>query len=299
MSNSTVTLAVNTTAAATLTDNSINYIPPGSNCTVALLSNTGIKRWRFAVDNVVGGSDPQGSLSGLVYTAEQGGIFTTSFVMPFDAQTIKFVSETIDSTNNPVKISITLAALQGAAGGTQYHKAAVVNTANVNTAAMNVVIDGQTLTQGETVLLVAQTTGAQNGLYTVGAVAANLAALTTAVDLPTGIVVPSPVIVEVEKGTIFGGSTWKSTNTGTLTVGTTALTFYPRIHRGTANLASNTVNVTSLWAASGSTAMLTSTNIATTLFGTATAGAGSGFMVITGAAAGGVGAIAYAVQNWG
>ncbi len=301
MSIATVTLAVGTTAAVTLTDNVTTYVPPGVSVTVALLSSTGISRWHFRADNVVGGSDPQGSLSGLSYTSEGGATpFSYTFVMPFDATSIVFVSEALDASKNPVKNKVTLSAFQGAAGGTQYHKAAVVNTSNVNTSSMNVVIDGQTLTQGQTVLLVAQTTGAQNGLYTVGAVAANLAALTIAADLPTGLVATSPVIVEVEAGTLYGGTTWKSTNTGSLTVGTTALTFYPRTFRGAANLASNTVNVTSLWIVTGATVVAVSTNLnATAQVSTVTAGAGTGNIIIQGANAGGTGAYVYLGTNWG
>lgn len=299
MSIASVSFATNGGAASNITDGATTFVPAGATIVVALQSSTGISRWRFAADAPVSGADPQGSLSAFDYRAEAGGVFSTTISLPRIPTTIAFVSEAMDANKNPVKTVLRISSFQGAGASSQYQRAAVVNTANVNTAAMNVVIDGQTLVAGERVLLVAQTSGGQNGLYDVGTVAANLAALTRVATLADGEVTNSPVIVEIEKGTTFGGSTWKSTNTGSLTVGTTALTFYPRVHRGTANLASNTVNVTSLWAATGSTAMLTSTNIATTLFGTPTAGAGSGFMVITGAAAGGVGAIAYAVINWG
>lgn len=299
MSAASVSFAINGGAASNITDGATTYMPAGSTVVVALQSSTGITRWRFAADNPIGGSDPQGSISGFDYRAELGGTFSTTITLPRDATTISFVSETLDSNKNPVKINVRMSAYQGAGANSQYQRAAVVNTSNVNVSSMNVVIDGQTLTAGEVVLLVAQTTGAENGLYSCGTVASNLCALTRMTTLQAGEVAASPVIVEIEKGTSFGGSTWKTTNTGSLTVGTTALTFYPRVVRGTANLASNTVNVTSLWIATGARTVAASTNIATTIYSALTAGAGTGYDVITGAAAGGVGAIDYIIINWG
>jgi hypothetical protein len=165
---------------------------------------------------------------------------------------------------------------------------------------MNVVIDGQTLVAGQSVLLVGQATGAQCGVYSCGTVAANLCVVTRVADMASAAVVKSPVIVEVEAGTLYGGSTWKTSNTGALTIDTTALTFYPRVVRGTANLASNTVNVTNLWILTGATAVAVATNLnATAQVSTTTAGAGTGNIIIQGANAGGTGSYNYVVVNWG
>ena len=302
MSAASISLAIGTTAAANVTDGATTYVPPGVSVTVALQSSTGIKRWIVRADNVIGGTNPQDSLGGFTYQADTGGTFSTTFFLPLSASVRKFVSETLDSSNNPTKAAFTVAALQSPALSF-YHRAAVVNTSNVNVSNMNVVIDGQTLIAGETVLLVAQTTGAENGLYTCGAVASNNCALTRSVDMPSGAVFPTPVVVEVEKGTTIGNSlstTWKASNTGAVTIGTTSLTFYPRVVRGAANLASNTVNVTNLWIQSGATGTAVCTNLnATAQISTINTGAGTGNIIMQGANASGTGAYTFCLVNWG
>lgn len=299
MSAASISIAVNGGAAANITDGATTYILAGASVVLALQTSTGIKRWIIRADNPVGGSDPQGSLSAFQYQADSGGTFSTTIAWPRNTQAVSFISETLDANNNFVRAKITVAAFQGTGGASQYHKAAVANTTNVNTAAMNVVIDGVTLIAGQAVLLVNQTTGSQNGLYSCGTVTANLCALTR-VDIAGGEVTVSPIIVEVEAGTLYGGSTWKTTNTGSLTMDTTSLTFYPRTVRGTANLASNTVNVTNLWIVTGATALAVATNLNVGAnVSTTNAGAGTGNIIIQGANAGGTGSYAYCVVNWG
>lgn len=301
MSAASVSLAIGTAAAANVTDGATTYVPPGVAVTVALQSSTGIKLWIVKTDNVIGGTDPQDSLAGFQYQATTGQTFSTSFVLPPSVSKRTFVSETLDSNNNPVKISFTVAAIVSPASSF-YHRAAVVNTSNVNVSNMNVVIDGQTLVQGSTVLLVAQTTGAENGLYTCGAVTSNNCALTRSADLAAGAVLPTPIVVMVEAGTTIGNSLsaeWKASNTGNVTVGTTSLTFYPRVIRGAANLASNTVNVTNLWIQTGATGVVSSTNTnGAAQISTVTAGAGTGNIIIQGANAGGTGAYVYILMNY-
>lgn len=301
MSAASISLAIGTTAAANIVDGATTYVPPGVAITIALQVTTGIKRWIVRADNVIGGTDPQDSLAGFTYEAGTGGVFSTLLTIPFGVSVRTFVSETLDASNNPVKVKFIIAALQSPSVSF-FHRAAVVNTTNVALTAMNVVIDGVTLTQGQTVLLVAQTTGSQNGLYTCGAVAANLCALTRSADMSTGAVFPSPLVVYIEQGTTVGNSLsfdWKASNTGNVTIDTTSLTFFPRVVRGAANLASNTVNVTNLWIQAGATATAVATNLnATAQVSTVTAGSGTGNIIIQGANAGGTGAYTFALINW-
>lgn len=100
--------------------------------------------------------------------------------------------------------------------------------------------DGVTYAAGERVLLAGQTTGADNGVYVVGAVAAGTAPLTRAADLPTAAAIANGMIVEVSEGTLQAGSTWKAMCAGACVIGTDDPLFYPRTCRGILTLASGT-----------------------------------------------------------
>ena len=56
--------------------------------------------------------------------------------------------------------------------------------------------------------------------------------LTRAADMGQGITIQRGMLTEVSEGTIFASSTWKLMTTGTSTVGTTSLAFYPRLQKG-------------------------------------------------------------------
>ncbi len=100
--------------------------------------------------------------------------------------------------------------------------------------------DGLTYVAGEIVLLANQTTAAQCGLYVVGTVTATTAPLTRHPDFAAGQVVPNGMTVEVAEGTIWVGSTWKATATGTCVIATTDPAFYPKQCKGILTLASGT-----------------------------------------------------------
>lgn len=288
----TVTMILGTAATATVTAGSSNRANPGSAVTIALLSTTGIKRWILRED----GTDYINQ-KGFVYQSDLGGAFSTSFTLPQQQCVIPMLSSTWDG-NQEVRERFKILNYANAIG--IYHRAAAVIASNVNTANISVSVDGQTLVAGQYVLCAAQTTAADNGLYCVGTVTAGYAPLTRAPDLQSGWVVPSPQIVEVESGTLYGGTTWKSSATGNLTIGTTSVNFYPRVIRGTGAFASNTLNVTSQFVQTGASAVASMTNTVNAIQCAApVAGAGSGYCVFTTAAAGGTGAFAYKIQNWG
>jgi hypothetical protein len=83
-------------------------------------------------------------------------------------------------------------------------------------------VDGVSLNAGDRVLVKNQTIGANNGLYIV--VSANPWTRTTDSDAPTGEL-SGGTFVFVQEGTVNADSGWVCTNDGTVTVGTTALTF--------------------------------------------------------------------------
>lgn len=86
--------------------------------------------------------------------------------------------------------------------------------------------DGLTYVEGDRVLLINQTTGSQNGIYVVGAVATGTAPLTLAPDWQTGQV-QGGMTIQARAGTIFANVGVRLTNAGQITVGTTTPTFAP------------------------------------------------------------------------
>lgn len=81
-------------------------------------------------------------------------------------------------------------------------------------------VDGVTLATGDRILLKDQSTGAENGIYTVNASGSP----TRATDYDDNDEVVGSLIPVLE-GTANGTTVWRNTNTGSVTVGTTALTY--------------------------------------------------------------------------
>lgn len=92
-------------------------------------------------------------------------------------------------------------------------------TANITLAAPQT-IDGVAVIAGERVLVKNQTTGSQNGVYTVAA-----GAWTRSVDFDTSAEAVSGSSVNVQEGTVNADSTWVLTTNAPITLGTTSLTF--------------------------------------------------------------------------
>ncbi|MBB6633570.1 hypothetical protein [Cohnella thailandensis] len=95
----------------------------------------------------------------------------------------------------------------------------VATTANITLSGTQT-IDGIAVVAGDRVLVKNQTTGSQNGIYTVAS-----AAWTRANDADTAAKLKSGMLVRVAEGMANGTTSWGLTTTGTITVGTTALTF--------------------------------------------------------------------------
>jgi hypothetical protein len=152
-----------------------------------------------------------------------------------------------------------------AAGNNVVYNVRGVATANVsNLASFTVANDGITLVEGDRVLLPAQTTASQNGIYVVGVVGGGTAPLTRAADFDAGTEVKSMSLVTVSAGTVGTGLIFKLTTAGAITVGTTSIAFTPILQKGTATLVAGTVTVNAFVLAGSSVVVTRNTANTTT-----------------------------------
>ena len=241
-------------AASNITDGAVTRVTPGSLVTVALQSSSGIRRWTLQEDGctLLPGASPGQSIGkGFVYKAEYGGLFNTSFNLPnYDGQ-IALLSSTWDGSNT-VTARIILDCRQMGKTAPVHLVRGVVQTNQTVSQFASVsggsIVDGVTYVQGDRVLLAGQTATSQNGIYVVGAVAGGSAPLTRAPDMLAGDIIPSGQIVEVSEGTVQQNSTWKCMTSGANTVGTTNVTYMPRVTRGQSALVGGSFTITApMW----------------------------------------------------
>jgi len=115
-------------------------------------------------------------------------------------------------------------------------RAATTANGTLSTAYANgQVIDGVTLATGDRVLLQNQTTGADNGIYTVNATGAP----TRATDADAAGEIKAGTTVYIVSGTVNGGKEFTCLTTGTITIGTTATTWGQSGGSGTTYSAGN------------------------------------------------------------
>jgi hypothetical protein len=113
--------------------------------------------------------------------------------------------------------------------------------------------DGLTYAEGQTALLVAQTTGAQGGPYVVGAVNTT-APLVRPVWWMTGMIGRAKASLQIDAGTVWAGKVWFASLLGDITIGTSAPAFYPRTHDAVTPAAAGTpgvATISTLWMLSG------------------------------------------------
>lgn len=150
--------------------------------------------------------------------------------------------------------------------------------------------DGLTYVEGDVVLLAAQTTGAQQGPYIVGAVAAGNAVLTRPVWWMNGMVLRAKASLRVDAGTAWAGTEWFPSVVGNITVGTTAPAFYPRSYGvTTAAAVAGVATLNTLWLLSTAKVVHSRTTTGgttgTVSITTQTAGAGNGILTLTSSSA--------------
>lgn len=187
----------------------------------------------------------------------------------------------------------------------------------ITAAALNDNVSGGNVA-GDYVLLVAQTTPAQNGLYKVGTVVSTTAPLTRAEDWITGQVFEGRE-VKITAGTLFARSTWAVDTVGAIVVDTTSVTLFPDKVTQSVVLVAGTATITNVPIRSTTTTQVlmqrTTANTSTATTGgycpttaganSLTAGAlGTGQVVIQATIAAGtinnadISTLAVTIQNW-
>lgn len=135
-------------------------------------------------------------------------------------------SSLVDATNVEAAISSDIAKGNGLKALAPVRRVRAETSANMASfSAVSTTLDGLTLVEGDRVLVRAQSTPAENGIYVVGAVAAAAANWTRAADMAAAAVIPNKTIVLVDAGTLGAGKVRQITNAGTVTIATTGLTF--------------------------------------------------------------------------
>ena len=121
-----------------------------------------------------------------------------------------------------------------AKGGDYKQSVRIASTANIAALSGLAAIDGVTPIAGDRILVKDQSTASQNGIYVAAA-----GAWTRATDADTGAEFNGGAIIPVEEGTFNADTNWQLSNNGTVTIGTTGLTFVNLNPRQSTLLSSN------------------------------------------------------------
>lgn len=164
------------------------------------------------------GSQPVSTLSD--FTTAVTGFRLDQFAAPTAA--VSLGSQRLTNVTDPTgaQDAATKAYVDATASGLDVKASVRAATTGNITLSGTQTVDGVALTAGQRVLVKNQSTGSQNGLYAVAA-----GAWTRTTDADASAEVNPGMFVFVEEGTANADSGWVLTNDGTVTLGTTALTF--------------------------------------------------------------------------
>lgn len=136
------------------------------------------------------------------------------------ANRTKYLKAQVDALNTAIASAIDAAYVQAQINKLPFKSPVVaVTTTNITLSGLQT-IDGVTLTAGQRVLVAAQSTGAQNGIYL-----AQSSAWTRATDMDADSEIEAGVQVMVAGGTVYADTIWHLLTDGTITIGTTAQTW--------------------------------------------------------------------------
>lgn len=267
--NANVTIQSGNVAATNVNTGGSFYADPGTGLLIALQSNTGVQNWTLTVFS------DYGPLNGQAYTPN----LAPNQLIPMPQTPCKLtVSSECTDGNNLTQASFFIYNYPRAT--VPDRQARFVVTTNVNLTAFNTnaTYDGITPIAGDRVLCVGQANLSQNGPYTVGTPAANVATLSRPADFITGQVLLRPATFEISEGTAFGGATWKDMNVsnGVMTVDTTNASYFPRIVKFTGNAAAITTASANSFIWTNAVAVATDSNTANVVSVKLNVGLGTG-----------------------
>jgi hypothetical protein len=301
-------------AVTNVSNGAVVQVTPGAPVTFALQNTSGVITWELyfiglnAPGIMIQHSWKAGQANAI--TVQMPAYLATQQPGGAGVQIISVVGDGVQSIAQSINWLQTL----GGVAATVVHQADVATIAalaaytNVNgiiTATGNGImaqIDGVTVVPGSRVLLTLGAATADNGIYQVTSVgtAGSPYVLTLAPDWAYSSVQLQGTVVEVNKGAVFGNSTWKATAAGPITVGSSAPVFYPRVHKFQVTLSGGAGSNAASWVfaatgPNGSKCLTTDTTSAAAVKATATAGAGNGTVSLVGT---GTDVIDVAVINW-
>jgi hypothetical protein len=182
------------------------------------------ERAQDAVGNSVGlgltYDDPNGVISFDPYAIRLNQFNTPDRAVSFNNNKITNLATPTDETDAATKAYVDSAA-QGIDWKASVRVATTVGSPELLTYANGTVVDGVTLSTGDRILIKNQATGSENGIYVVK----ESGAPDRSTDADIGAELTSNFAVFVEEGTENADQGYVLTNDGTVTVGTTALTF--------------------------------------------------------------------------
>jgi len=242
-----VTVQDGASSAQSPAANATAFVTPGNSVLVTLASTVGVTQAEWTL------SAPGTTLDGQKFRwVPANGPAAFAFQAPLGPVVITVTTEVTDG-NNPTTNTNSLQSLLRSAGG--MHTARGVSAANNESLTAFVGVtggtprDGVTYVQGDIVLLTGQATKSQNGLYVVGVVAAGTAPLSRIPEFATGLVFSKSQVQFCElgpEGTLFGGTLWKITTTGPITVDTTNHDWFPRQVAQSVTLVAGTTTITNV-----------------------------------------------------
>jgi hypothetical protein len=153
---------------------------------------------------------------------------TTSTAQAVIATTQAGIATTQAGNASGSATSAAASAAAAASSANVYRTVRLVRDTNITVASALIngaTIDGVTVTTGDRVLLAAQTTATENGIYDVAA----SGAASRSADSNTSGTMPPGLQVVVNEGTNHPDTTWMLTTNGPITLGTTSLAFAPKI----------------------------------------------------------------------